>query len=301
MGAHLMARIRTIKPELPQSESMGRVSRDARLLFVLLWTIVDDAGRTRAASRMLASLLFPYDDDAPRLIEGWLSELEREACIVRYQIEGTSYLEVCKWLIHQKIDRPSQSKFPAPPDTSRILANPRESSLQDLDLDLDLDRRTKDQGAEDRRAPPVDNFEPASQNPPAPAPPPTAAGLACKAMRAKGLADVSPGDPRLMELLKQGATVAELEAIAEDAVNKRKGWSWALAALTGRRKDAGELHLPAAGPPWHATRQGIVAKGRELGLGAWDEDAFQNGRGEMFAPYMARVFKAAGHTEKAAA
>ena len=59
-----MARIRTIKPEFPQSESMGRVSRDARLCFVMLWTIADDSGRLRGNSRMLASLLFPYDDDA---------------------------------------------------------------------------------------------------------------------------------------------------------------------------------------------------------------------------------------------
>jgi hypothetical protein len=77
-----MPRIRTIKPEFPQSQSTGRVSRDARLLFILLWTIADDVGRTRAASRMLASLLFPYDDDAPALIEGWLAELERELCIL---------------------------------------------------------------------------------------------------------------------------------------------------------------------------------------------------------------------------
>jgi len=42
-----MARIRTIKPEFPHSESMGRVSRDARLLFVMLFTIVDDEGRAR--------------------------------------------------------------------------------------------------------------------------------------------------------------------------------------------------------------------------------------------------------------
>lgn len=34
-----MARIRSIKPEFPQSESIGKLSRDARPLFVLLWTI----------------------------------------------------------------------------------------------------------------------------------------------------------------------------------------------------------------------------------------------------------------------
>ena len=67
-----MARIRTIKPEFPHSESMGRVSREARLCFILLWTIADDAGRLRGNSRMLASLLYPYDDDAKKQYpDGW--------------------------------------------------------------------------------------------------------------------------------------------------------------------------------------------------------------------------------------
>ena len=90
-----MARIRSIKPEFPQSESMGKVSRDARLLFVELWCICDDHGRTRAASRMLASLLFPYDDDAPKLIDGWLSELERQGCIRLYL--SRSEWVTCGW------------------------------------------------------------------------------------------------------------------------------------------------------------------------------------------------------------
>lgn len=126
-----MGRIRTIKPEFPQSESMGRVSRDARLLFVQLWCICDDHGRTRAASRMLASLLFPYDDDAPKLIDGWLGELEREGCIRLYEASGSSYLEVCNWLNHQKIDRPSKPQYPSFDERSRTLANTREPSCLD--------------------------------------------------------------------------------------------------------------------------------------------------------------------------
>jgi hypothetical protein len=106
-----MARIRTIKPEFPQSETIGKVSRDARLLFILLWTIADDAGRTRAAPRMLASLLFPYDDDAAHLIEGWLAELERVGCIRRYTAEGSAYPDIPAWSKHQKIDKPSASRF----------------------------------------------------------------------------------------------------------------------------------------------------------------------------------------------
>src|SRR5690606_34337330 len=113
-GGCVMGRIRSIKPEFPQSESMGNVSRDARLLFVLLWPICDDHGRTRAASRMLASTLFPYDEDARGLIDGWMDELEREGCIRRYQVDGSAYLEICNWLKHQKIDRPSKPQFPEP-------------------------------------------------------------------------------------------------------------------------------------------------------------------------------------------
>lgn len=122
-----MARIRTIKPELPQSESMGRVSRDARLLFIELWTICDDHGKSRGNSRALASLLFPYDDDAPGLIDGWLSELEREGSIVRYQVDGDSYIKVVKWTEHQRVDKPSPSRFPDPRECSR---KPRENSLR---------------------------------------------------------------------------------------------------------------------------------------------------------------------------
>jgi hypothetical protein len=109
-----MPRIRTIKPEFPQSETIGKLSREARLLFVQLFTIVDDAGRSRAAPRMLASLLYPYDDDAHGLIDQWLDELVRHGAVRRYEIRGAHYLEIAKWLEHQKIDRPSPSRIPAP-------------------------------------------------------------------------------------------------------------------------------------------------------------------------------------------
>jgi hypothetical protein len=140
-----VARIRTIKPEFPQSESMGRVSREARLTFVLLWTLADDAGRLRGNSRMLASLLFPYDDDAADLIDGWLEELRREGCITRYLADGGAYVQIDNWLEHQKIDRPSTSKIPEPDAASRTLAKPREPSS--------LDQGPKDQGSKDREPP----------------------------------------------------------------------------------------------------------------------------------------------------
>jgi len=80
---------------------------------------------------MLASLLFPYDDDAKRLMDKWLAELEKERCIIRYAVGGDSYVQVCGWSTHQKIDKPSASKLPNPPEDSRTLATIREPSPLD--------------------------------------------------------------------------------------------------------------------------------------------------------------------------
>ncbi|HEX4843169.1 MAG TPA: hypothetical protein VFV57_05820 [Limnobacter sp.] len=98
---------------------------------------------------MLASLLFPYDDDAPKLIDGWLDELHAEGCLIRYEAQESTYIEICNWLIHQKIDKPSESKIPSPRESSRILANPTRRIK-------DQGSRIKDQGkdqGEDRVAP----------------------------------------------------------------------------------------------------------------------------------------------------
>ena len=120
-----MARIRTIKPEFAQSESLSRCSRDARLAFVLMWTLADDYGRLRGNPYLLAGTMFPYDKDARELIEDWLEELETQGCIRRYVVDQDHYIEICNWSKHQRIDHPSLPLFPTPPGSD--LASPRES------------------------------------------------------------------------------------------------------------------------------------------------------------------------------
>lgn len=124
---------------------MGRVSRDARLLFVLMWTLADDSGRLRGNSRMLASLLFPYDDDAPKLISDWLEELEQQKSVIRYEADdGCTYAQIVAWEKHQKIDKPSKSRIPEP--DSRILAKALERSAKPRECSSgDQGPRTKDQ------------------------------------------------------------------------------------------------------------------------------------------------------------
>ena len=121
-------RIRTIKPEFAESESIGKLSRDARLLFLQLLTVADDEGRLRAAPRLLAGKLYPYDDDAPSLIEGWLAELDANQHIIRYAAGGNHYAQITNWAKHQKIDRPSKSKLPSPDQAEGNEKNPEKST-----------------------------------------------------------------------------------------------------------------------------------------------------------------------------
>ena len=134
-------RIRSIKPEFWESESLGRVSREARLLFIGLFSCCDDVGRARASSRLLASRLYPYDDDAFKKLPGWISELEKQGCIRLYQVDGEAYLDIPKWQNHQKIDKPSASKLPSFDDV-------REDSRGFEKNSLGTGNREREQGEE---------------------------------------------------------------------------------------------------------------------------------------------------------
>ncbi len=242
-----MARIRTIKPEFPQSESMGNISRDARLLFIQLWTICDDSGRARASSRMLASLLFPYDNDAPGLIDGWMIELEREGCLVRYEANNTKYLQVCKWLNHQKIDKPSASKIPPFDESSRTFdESSRTFSVGSKDLDLgskDLKQYSVVNTLNDSLTCATLPTEEVSF------PPTTDAGRACVVMRQLGITHCNPGHPTLLNLIASGTTVDEIQYAAIETVRRGKGFSYALGMLKKQREDAAKIPPPSSEQP----------------------------------------------------
>ena len=109
-----MARIRTIKPSAFSSESLARVTVQARWTFAGLWTYVDDAGRGRANPKLIKAHVWPLDEDVTSAdVDGMLDELEREGMIRRYDADGSTLFEVVNWH-HQRINRPSPSDLPAP-------------------------------------------------------------------------------------------------------------------------------------------------------------------------------------------
>ena len=62
-------------------------------------------------------------------------------------------------------------------------------------------------------------------------------------MRKAGMAATNPGDPRLIALCAQGATLEEFSGMAAEAVAKGKGFAWTLVAIQSRRAEAAAIAL----------------------------------------------------------
>ena len=115
-----MSRIRTVKPELPQDEVVGSVSRDARLCWILLFTVADDEGRFRAHPALLAGQLFPYDNLTVDQVESWLTELDAAGLVRRYRVKGQTYGTIPGWEKHQVIQHKGQSRIPSPDEADAV-------------------------------------------------------------------------------------------------------------------------------------------------------------------------------------
>ncbi|GAA4221448.1 hypothetical protein FHR32_005091 [Streptosporangium album] len=109
-----MARIRSIKPEFFTSLSIASLDLPTRLTFIGLWTHCDDEGRCVDEARLIKAALWPLDDRTAADIEKDLGALSESSLIARYEVGGRRYLAVCGWDEHQRINRPTKSKLPAP-------------------------------------------------------------------------------------------------------------------------------------------------------------------------------------------
>lgn len=110
-------RIRSIKPEFWTSEDIAALDWPTRLLFIGLWSYVDDNGVGRDNAKLIMADLFPLEDE-PRDTLATVSRGLQALCdggqIARYTVDGKPYLYVNAWESHQRIDRPNKPRYPAP-------------------------------------------------------------------------------------------------------------------------------------------------------------------------------------------
>lgn len=112
-----MARIRSIKPEAFKSETMAHLDYFTRWTFAGLWTYLDDHGYGRADARLIRAEVFPLDDDAtPAKVQKAVDALLEAGSVCLFTVDGRNYIHAPAWQDHQKVSRPSKSKFPACPE-----------------------------------------------------------------------------------------------------------------------------------------------------------------------------------------
>ncbi|MFI1525449.1 hypothetical protein [Streptomyces griseus] len=111
-----MARIRTIKPDFFTSLTIADLTPEQRLTFIGLWTHVDDEGRCVDDPRLIKAAVWPLDDRNSVDIEIDLKALSESSLILRYTLNRKRYLAITNWFEHQRINRPTASKLPAPED-----------------------------------------------------------------------------------------------------------------------------------------------------------------------------------------
>jgi hypothetical protein len=109
-------RIRSLKPDCWGDEKIRPLSRDARLLFVVLLSFADDDGRFRDLPAQIIGHGYPEDTDVTaRKVGQWMDELAAIGVLVRYEIDGKGYGTFPNWHKHQRINRWTRSELPRCP------------------------------------------------------------------------------------------------------------------------------------------------------------------------------------------
>lgn len=110
-------RIRSIKPEFWRSTDISGLAIEDRLLFIGIWSYVDDNGVGFDKLSAITADLFADDlEEDPQgtfaRVSRGLQHLSTSGRILRYTVENTKYLSVVNWSKHQRIDRPGKARHP---------------------------------------------------------------------------------------------------------------------------------------------------------------------------------------------
>lgn len=277
-----MARSRNIKPGFFKNEDLAECSPWARLCFAGLWTLADREGRLEDRPKRIKGDLFPFDSIE---VEPLLVELTRYRFIVRYEGDDVRVIQIVEFLKHQNPHfkeapsvLPSIESLGLCPDGTAQMPKadpalneggasgkpgalgsiPSISSTQNpadsLTLIPDsLTPHSESKRGGDTRAKPEPGENDGGTGPQ------THAGTVCKALKAAGIARVSPSNPTLQQLIAAGATQEELVDLVPAAIGKADPFSYLLTVAVSNRTKAAQvaktLHrgpLPQP-PPGRAT------------------------------------------------
>lgn len=119
-------RIRSIKPEFWRSDDIDVLDWHHRLVFIGLWSYVDDNGVGLDKLASICADLFAGDlERDPRETFARVSEaldaLAEHGLIIRYTVDGKAYLYITGWKTHQRIDKPAKPRYPSPTSENAVI------------------------------------------------------------------------------------------------------------------------------------------------------------------------------------
>lgn len=118
-----MLRIRSIHYDAFKSSKLALLSPEGERCWWRLQCLCDDDGRAEDETDVIAAMLFPKRRDiSDEDVDGWLGEMCELGLIVRYRVNGDSFLQIQQWSKYQKPRRPATSKIPPVPTKSDAVA-----------------------------------------------------------------------------------------------------------------------------------------------------------------------------------
>jgi len=146
-----------------ESGQFGKLSNEAKLLFIGMITLADDDGKLRADPAYLRAQIFPYNESMS-VTEAlrFRNEIEKNGLITVYSIDGFEYIEHPKWKEYQSIrsDLYKKSTLPLRNNDVTEPLRKRPCKLSKVKLSKDKLVTTSDTGVADKINPLIALFEP---------------------------------------------------------------------------------------------------------------------------------------------
>lgn len=113
-----MARIRSVHPDICESEVLASLDANLERTFTRLWTYLDDQGRGKDEPRLIKAAIYPlHDEQTWKVVDRELAALSERGLIIRWEQDGKKFL-ACRpesWDAYQHVQHPKKSSCPVPP------------------------------------------------------------------------------------------------------------------------------------------------------------------------------------------
>lgn len=103
-----------IKPKFWDDAKIGKISRDARLVYIGMWNFCDDLGVIRADSVWIKSKIFPFDQMQIQQFDKICQEILRNGFISLFSYRDEKFYYLPKFSLHQTINKPNYEEVNVP-------------------------------------------------------------------------------------------------------------------------------------------------------------------------------------------